>query len=68
MLTMILKMTGLAVSSAVLQMITGEWRNPFKKVEDENVSLSQTFQRYLFIITYIVILGNFIFSYKEVRA
>ncbi len=54
---------GLSVSSICLQVFTGEWSNPFTKTEEERISLSQKFQRWLFVITSIVILGNFLFSY-----
>lgn len=54
---------GLALSSLLLQVLTGEWNNPLRKQREEEVSLSQKFQRWLFIITSIVILGNFIFSF-----
>ncbi len=54
---------GMAISSICLQVLTGEWRNPFNKTDDEHISLSQKFQKYLFVITSIVILGSFLFSY-----
>ena len=54
---------GMAVSSGVLQIFTGEWRNPFRKVDEESESLSQKFQRYLFLVVSVVILGSFLFSF-----
>lgn len=54
---------GLAFSAILLQVVTGEWRNPFVKQEEEAVPVSQKFQRWLFIITSLVITGNFVFSY-----
>ncbi|MBE5912084.1 SpoIIE family protein phosphatase [Pseudobutyrivibrio sp.] len=54
---------GLSVSSVVLQVLTGEWTNPFEHTNEDRISLSQKFQRWLFVITSIVILGNFLFSY-----
>lgn len=54
---------GMSVSSILLQVFTGEWRNPFKKIDEESESLSQKFQRWLFVITSIVILGSFLFSF-----
>ena len=53
----------LAVMSIVLQMVSGEWENPFNRVSEEKVSVSQTFQKWLFIVTTIVIAVNFGFSY-----
>ena len=54
---------GLALASVMLQVLTGEWTNPLKKTDAEMVSLSLRFQKWLFTITSIVILGSFIFSY-----
>lgn len=54
---------GMAVSSMVLQVFTKEWTNPFKRPDDEKISLSQKFQRWLFLITSVVISASFIFSY-----
>lgn len=54
---------GLAISSTALQVLTKEWSNPFSKTDAENEPLSKKFQRWLFIITSIVILGSFVFSY-----
>ena len=53
----------LAVMSVILEVKTGEWKNPFKSVKGEEVSVSQTFQRWLFVVTVSVIFINFIFSY-----
>ena len=54
---------GMSCSSIALQVLTGEWQNPLKKYDAESEPLSHKFQKYLFIITSIVILGNFVFSY-----
>ena len=54
---------GLSISSVLLQYMTGEWRNPFRKSEDEEVSVSQKFQKWLFLVTSLVIITNFAFSY-----
>ncbi len=53
----------LAVMSIILEVIAGEWKNPFKRVKGEDISVSQTFQRWLFAITVSVIFINFIFSF-----
>lgn len=57
--------SGIALSfmSIILQILSGEWKNPFKDMTGEKVSVSQRFQRWLFFITIIVIAGNFAFSY-----
>ncbi|MCR5671186.1 MAG: SpoIIE family protein phosphatase [Butyrivibrio sp.] len=54
---------GLFVSSMVLQMLSEEWENPLKKGNAEKTPVSQTFQRWLFVVTSIVIIMNFGFSY-----
>lgn len=53
---------GMCLSSIVLQLLSKEWISPFKKIEAEQEPLSQKFQKWLFIITSIVILGSFVFS------
>lgn len=53
----------LAVMSIILEVIAGEWKNPFKSVKGEDISVSQTFQRWLFVVTVSVIFINFIFSF-----
>ncbi len=53
----------LAVMSIVLQILSDEWENPFTVVSEEKVSVSQTFQKWLFIVTTLVIAANFAFSY-----
>ena len=54
---------GMALSSIMLQLFMNEWRNPFVRQTEENISVSQKFQKWLFIITSLVIIGNFVFSY-----
>ncbi len=54
---------GLAVASIILQVFSGEWKNPLKKTDEEQIPLSQKFQSWLFVVTSIVIIGSFIFSY-----
>ncbi|MBP5330790.1 MAG: SpoIIE family protein phosphatase, partial [Lachnospiraceae bacterium] len=54
---------GMAASSVMLQVYTGEWKNPLVRKDEETVSVSQKFQRWLFIITSVVIIGNFVFAY-----
>ncbi|SEA93806.1 5TMR of 5TMR-LYT [Pseudobutyrivibrio sp. ACV-2] len=54
---------GLSVSSIILQVLAGEWHNPFAPNDEEKEPLSQKFQKWLFIITSIVILSNFLFSF-----
>ncbi len=53
----------LSVMSIILEVIAGEWKNPFKRAKGEDISVSQTFQRWLFVVTVSVIFINFIFSF-----
>lgn len=57
--------TGFALSlmSVILQVLAGEWKNPFENLYGESVPISQTFQRWLFLVTSVVIVGNFAFSF-----
>lgn len=54
---------GLAISSAALQILAGEWKNPFRKVTQEEEHLSDRFQTILFIGIIIVFAVNFMFTY-----
>lgn len=54
---------GVMGSSIMIQIFTKEWKNPFVRENEEMIPVSQRFQRWLFIVTSVVILGNFIFSY-----
>ncbi len=53
----------LAITSVVLQKMAGEWKRPVRAMSGEKVPVSVTFQRWLFVVTTLVILGNFGFSY-----
>ena len=53
----------LAITSIVLQKLAGEWKRPERAMSGEKVPVSVTFQRWLFVVTTLVILGNFGFSY-----
>jgi LytS/YehU family sensor histidine kinase len=46
---------GLAVSSIIIVILSGEWRNPFRKISIEEVRVSQKFQSWLFLVTTIVL-------------
>lgn len=54
---------GLAVSSVALQVLAGEWKNPFKKVSEEEEHLSDRFQSILFFGIIVVFAINFVFTY-----
>ena len=54
---------GLAVSSVALQVLAGEWKNPFKKVAEEEEHLADRFQSILFFGIIVVFAINFVFTY-----
>ena len=54
---------GLALSSVLLQIFTGEFVNPLKRRSPEETPVSVTFQRWLFAVTFFVIIGVYAFSY-----
>ena len=54
---------GLAVSAIVLQVMSGEWKNPFVKREGKDIPVSDRFQSHLFIVTMAVILLSFGLSF-----
>ena len=55
---------GLAVSSAVLMALSGEWKNPFRIPKKEEKTVSEKFQFWLFIVTSSVLLFNLAFSFN----
>ena len=54
---------GLAVSSVVLQSLSGEWTNPFTRRRAEEIPVSSRFQRWLFAVTFVVLVSAFFFSF-----
>ena len=55
---------GIASCSVVLLINDGEWRNPFKKRPEREISIATKFQFWLFASTIVILLVNFCFSYK----
>ena len=53
---------GLAGCSMVLRMLTGEWTNPFRHVEKEQISVSRRFQFWLFLVTTVILGFNLAFA------
>ncbi len=53
---------GMAASSSVLRILTGEWRNPFRTVHREEKPVSRRFQFWLFIVTAVLLLSNLFFN------
>ena len=54
---------GMAASSTVLKICAGEWRNPFRRIPAEEVSVSQRFQFWLFIVSFAILMFNLTFAY-----
>ena len=54
---------GLCISSIWLQVLSGEWKNPFKHHAEEEYHVADRFQRRLFIALIIIFAFNFAFSF-----
>ena len=54
---------GLAACSVSLLVISGQWRNPFRRLREEEIPVSQRFQFWLFAVSVAILLLNFQFSY-----
>ena len=54
---------GMAASSTVLKICTKEWKNPFRKVLDEEVPVSHKFQVWLFAVSFTILTLSLIFSF-----
>ena len=54
---------GLAVTSVVLQILCGEWRNPLRWRKNEEVSVTYKFEAWLFIVTALVLVINWGFAF-----
>ena len=53
---------GMAISSVVLMICAGEWKNPFRKRKEEEISVSQRFRFWLFAVTLTILVVNLLFS------
>ena len=54
---------GLCLISILIQVIVGEWKNPFKSLSLENVNIADRFQRWLLITIVFIFAVNFGLSY-----
>ena len=54
---------GMAAAAAILQKLTGEWRNPFRRVPKDKVPVSRRFQFWLFIVSSVLLLSSVVFIY-----
>jgi hypothetical protein len=54
---------GLALCANALKIYAGEWKNPFKRRKDSEIQVAQKFQRWLFLVSAIIIVVSFAFSF-----
>ena len=54
---------GMAASSIALKIYVGEWKNPFRKIKEEDIPVSQRFQFWLFAVTFIILMLNLLFTF-----
>ena len=54
---------GIALSSVLLQVCSGEWKNPFRRKKEEDMPVSARFQKWLFAVISGVIVISFLFTY-----
>ena len=54
---------GMAASSTALKICAGEWRNPFRRMREDEISVSQRFQFWLFAVTFSILSLNLLFSF-----
>ncbi len=54
---------GLAIIATIIRYFSPEKRSIFTKLENNQIPISERFQKWLFIVTAIVIIGSFLFSY-----
>lgn len=54
---------GMAASSTALRICAGEWRNPFHRLNAEEVPVSKHFQIWLFAVTLAILSLNQVFSF-----
>ena len=53
---------GMVASSLSLKINAGEWKNPFRRLRDEEIPVSHRFQVWLFAVTFSILTLNLLFS------
>ena len=53
---------GMATTSIALKIYSGEWRNPFRKLNEEDIPVSRKFQFWLFAVTALILTVNLLFT------
>ena len=54
---------GMTASSIILKLMSGEWRNPFRKLQEEEVTVTHHFQVWLFAVTFAILSFNQLLSF-----
>ncbi|MGX8704773.1 MAG: LytS/YhcK type 5TM receptor domain-containing protein, partial [bacterium] len=54
---------GLAASSILIKILSGEWENPLVKPPAEKITVAQRFQRSLFAVSFVILALNLLFTY-----
>ena len=54
---------GMLLTSLMLQVLSGEWRNPFRRMPGEKVPTLRKFRFWLSVFTLTILAGDFVFSY-----
>ncbi len=54
---------GMAGSSVALRVYAGEWKNPFRKMREDEIPVSQRFQAWLFAMTSAILVLNLLMSF-----
>ena len=55
---------GMAASSTALKIRAGEWRNPLRRMREDEIPVSQRFQFWLFAVTFAILMLNQVFSFS----
>ena len=55
---------GMAASSTALRIYAGEWKNPFRRMREEDIPVSQRFQFWLFAVTFAILALNLFFTFS----
>ena len=53
---------GMAAASTILQIAAGEWRNPFRSVQKDEVPISRRFQFWLFVVSMGLLISSLVFT------
>ena len=54
---------GLGLISILIRIDSGEWKKPVRNQKDKEIQVSQKFQFWLFLVTFTILLFNFLFGF-----